>query len=155
MIKRALRAVGLVRLVKYTAAVEQQQKAELRARKLAQQVEEVRADSRGWKAKAEEAHDQLKKAQATVAESAKRAERAEKLRVQAEHRLALDEKRKGDLVALETQLEESARELALAREELMAIEVKLDILEGAANVLDGRTRTVSAQHRTPEREPTV
>jgi hypothetical protein len=77
------------------------------------------------------------------------------LRAEAEHRLAVDEKRKGDLVALETQLEESARELAFAREQLMAIEVKLDILEGAANVLDGRTRTVSAQRRTPEREPTV
>jgi hypothetical protein len=29
----------------------------------------------------------------------------------------------------------------MAREHLMAIEVKLDILEGAANVLDVRTRT--------------
>jgi hypothetical protein len=32
------------------------------------------------------------------------------------------------------------RELSMARDHLMAIEAKLDILEGAANVLDLRTR---------------
>ena len=42
---------------------------------------------------------------------------------------------------MQTQLTETERALALAREHLMAIEVKLDILEGAANVLDARTRT--------------
>ena len=30
----------------------------------------------------------------------------------------------------------------------MAVETKLDILEAAANVLDGRTRTVAARSKT-------
>jgi hypothetical protein len=33
----------------------------------------------------------------------------------------------------------------VARDHLMAIEVKLDILEGAANVLDRRTRITAPQ----------
>ena len=42
--------------------------------------------------------------------------------------------------AMQTRLAETERALAIARDQLMAIEVKLDILEGAANVLDARTR---------------
>jgi hypothetical protein len=52
----------------------------------------------------------------------------------------------GDLAAMQTRLAETERALALAREHLDAIEVKLEILEGAANVLDARTR-VAPQHR--------
>lgn len=51
-----------------------------------------------------------------------------------------------DLTAVQTRLAETERALALAREHLNAIEVKLEILEGAANVLDARTR-VAPQHR--------
>ena len=40
---------------------------------------------------------------------------------------------------------EAEQELAAARNHLMVVEVKLDILEGAANVLDARTRTAPAQ----------
>jgi chromosome segregation ATPase len=46
-----------------------------------------------------------------------------------------------DLVAMQSRLAETERALTLAREHLSAIEVKLEILEGAANVLDARTRT--------------
>ena len=46
------------------------------------------------------------------------------------------------------QLTETERALAITREQLMAIEVKLDILEGAANVLDARTR--SSIERQPD-----
>lgn len=52
----------------------------------------------------------------------------------------------GGLSAMQTRLAETERALALAREHLNAIEVKLEILEGAANVLDARTR-VAPQHR--------
>jgi chromosome segregation ATPase len=41
---------------------------------------------------------------------------------------------------LEQRVASAMRELQVARESLAAIEVKLDILEGAANVLDHRTR---------------
>ncbi len=52
----------------------------------------------------------------------------------------------GELSAMQLRLAQTERALAVAREHLNAIEVKLDILEGAANVLDARTR-VAAQHR--------
>ena len=45
-----------------------------------------------------------------------------------------------DWVAMQARLADTERTLALAREHLSAIEVKLEILEGAANVLDARTR---------------
>ena len=41
---------------------------------------------------------------------------------------------------LSVRLAEAEQALSVAREHLMAIDVKLDILEGAANVLDTRTR---------------
>jgi len=50
-----------------------------------------------------------------------------------------------ELDALQSRLEHAERELSGAREHLMVIEVKLDILEGAANVLDGRMRTAAPQ----------
>ena len=42
--------------------------------------------------------------------------------------------------ALDERLDRAERDLTAARDLLMAIEVKLDILEGAAQVLDARTR---------------
>jgi hypothetical protein len=53
--------------------------------------------------------------------------------------------RQVDLESLQARLQHAERELAGAREHLMVIEVKLDILEGAANVLDARTRTAVAR----------
>ena len=50
---------------------------------------------------------------------------------------------------MQTRLAETDRALTLGREHLNAIEVKLEILEGAANVLDARTR-VAPQHRPDE-----
>ena len=46
---------------------------------------------------------------------------------------------------LRDRLAETEHELMVARDHLMAIEVKLDILEGAANVLDRRTRITTPQ----------
>jgi chromosome segregation ATPase len=51
------------------------------------------------------------------------------------------ERQTAELTTMQGQLEQTERALVRAREHLMAIEVKLDILEGAANVLDARTRT--------------
>lgn len=54
----------------------------------------------------------------------------------------------GDLMALQARLADTERALTLARDQLNAIEVKLEILEGAANVLDARTRV--ALQRQPD-----
>jgi hypothetical protein len=55
--------------------------------------------------------------------------------------------RREEVQSLRARLAEAERELMVAREHLMAIEVKLDILEGAANVLDVRTRAAIAPQR--------
>jgi chromosome segregation ATPase len=55
------------------------------------------------------------------------------------------EHKQADVEDLRARLEHAERELSGAREHLMVIEVKLDILEGAANVLDGRMRTAAPQ----------
>ena len=52
-----------------------------------------------------------------------------------------------DIKKLRTRLADTERELMVARDHLMAIEVKLDILEGAANVLDKRTRGAAPRDR--------
>lgn len=54
-----------------------------------------------------------------------------------------------DSQSMETRVTAATHDLDIAREYLMGIEVKLDILEGAANVLDTRLRTL----RTPAIEP--
>ena len=46
--------------------------------------------------------------------------------------------------ALDERLDRAERDLTAARDLLMTIDVKLDILEGAAQVLDARTRRMLA-----------
>lgn len=149
--KRAVTSLGFVRASRYAAAVEQQKRAESRAHKLEQQLEVVRAESKGWKGKADQAHEAMREAQSGAAEARKQLQRAEKLRADAEARADRNAQRIVDVEGLQKRLTESERALAIAREQLMAIEVKLDILEGAANVLDARTRTVVTRRTTTER----
>ncbi len=80
----------------------------------------------------------IEQLQARIAQhDQKRAQIITKLRA----RLA-EERDKRRLIAadLREQLDVTARELASARDGQMLIDVKLDILEGAANALDARTR---------------
>ena len=157
MIRRALETMGLVTEGKYAVAIERLKKAEARALKLAQHVREARAETQTWKSKTAEAQDALRKAQARAAEAIQKAEakaadaqrqarRAEAIRVEAERRA----QKTIDLEGMQKELERSEHELLLAREQLMAVEVKLDILEGAANVLDTRTRGIASRRTTPE-----
>jgi hypothetical protein len=92
--------------------------------------EERKAD---WKAKAAEAMARAKALESQVHQQMKRAEKFRAVAEKLQNREAEFEKMRERLATAE-------RELAVAREHLMAVEVKLDILEGAANVLDIRTR---------------
>ncbi|HVG56313.1 MAG TPA: hypothetical protein VM846_17875 [Vicinamibacterales bacterium] len=67
--------------------------------------------------------------------------RLKEARAAAEQKASLTGRDEAEWKAMQSRLAESERALAIAREQLMAIEVKLDILEGAANVLDARTRS--------------
>ena len=147
---RLLQALGVVSASRYGAVAERLRKSEARVESLSKKLEEAAADSRTIRAKLEEAHRRLRE---TESEAARETQRLQKLKAEADRELARQKKKTVDIPALQDRLDELERELTVARGHLMAIEVKLDILEGAANVLDGRTRTVLAQ-RIPSRSST-
>lgn len=122
-----VRLMGLVRLVPAP-----------RYHSLARQFEEARRSGGNWKTRAGEALTHVKSLQGEV-------ERQSRLLKDA--RAELDKRRRAEqeAIALREQLAATESELVRAREHLMAVEVKLDILEGAANVLDSRTRTIVPQ----------
>ena len=62
------------------------------------------------------------------------------MKLDVEKKLAAAQLREELIAELQRKLAMTEHDLARARESLMAVEVKLDILEGAANVLDLRTR---------------
>lgn len=105
---------------------------------LAQQADEVRRSGNNWKTRAGDALAQVK---ALEGEAERQAKLLEDARSQLDKRQRAEE----ESIKLRHQLAATQTELVRAREQLMAIEVKLDILEGAANVLDSRTRPVVPQ----------
>ena len=141
MLTRLLAAAGLVRAARYAAAAEQLRKVEARAARAGQAVDEARAEIRDWKAKAGEAEKHLKDAER---DAARQSTRADKIKAELGAQLEIERGRLAEFQAMRTRLVDAERDIAVARDHLMAVEVKLDILEGAANVLDARTRTVLA-----------
>jgi chromosome segregation ATPase len=117
---RLLAAVGLVPATRYES--------------LRRATDELAATAHGWKAKARQSKERLARLSGTVKDQTRE---IENLRLQV-----------ADLQALHERLAVAERDLAAARELLMAVEVKLDILEGAANVLDTRTRSVVSRQRS-------
>jgi chromosome segregation ATPase len=152
-----LEALGLVTLRRHQLAIKQMRDAEARTKKLEQRVNEVQADSKAQlerqthesraqsKALKTELADAAKALKVKEHELAKQAQGINKLREAVEHA----NRRRGDVQGMLKRLIEAEQELAAARNHLMVVEVKLDILEGAANVLDARTRTAPAQPGAP------
>jgi hypothetical protein len=100
----------------------------------AQVIADAKAGSLAWKTKASTAMERVKSLEGEV-----------KRQAQVIHTLTRSSdksrQRQSDLEQLlRVRLAEAEQALNVAREHLMAIDVKLDILEGAANVLDTRTR---------------
>ena len=132
----------------YDRVAERLRKSESRLASASAEVEQLRADARGWKAKAEDAHARLKTATDDAARLAKEFEQATSdLQRQSQRQDAAMQKDAGryarrvaGVEALQERLVAAERELAAARDQLMAVETKMDILEAAANVLDVRTR---------------
>jgi chromosome segregation ATPase len=141
-IRRLLNMLGLVTAGRHAIVVRQLREAEASAKRSSKLLQEVREESRGWKLKADEALKQVKAAQA---ELARQTSRVEKLTAELSRAGEKAAARQSDLETLQKRVVDAERDLGVAREHLMAIEVKLDILEGAANILDERTRIVVAQ----------
>lgn len=121
---RFLAVLGLVPARRYAA--------------LSRQLDEVNHHARDWKKRANELTTRVARLEAEVRERERLLEAC---------RTAAEQEQATDFTAMQARLIDTERDLALAREHLMAIEVKLDILEGAANVLDARTR-MAAQRQS-------
>jgi len=142
--------VGLVTTATYDRLADRLRKTESRLAKADRELEQLRADARTWKAKAEDAHARLKSAAEEATRRTKELEHAmSELRQHIARQDAAMEKdanryarRVAAVDALHDRLVATERELVAARDELMAVETKLDILEAAANVLDVRTRAM-------------
>lgn len=103
---------------------------------------EAKAGSAAWKTKAGEALSREKGLEAEVKRQSQLIRKLtatnDKLRQQQDD---VEER-------LKVRLTEAEQALTVAREYLMAIDTKLDILEGAANVLDKRMRTVAPKEHS-------
>lgn len=130
--KAALKRLGVIGPRHYQHLLERLQKAEARHAKLVDELDRARASAKACQAKVEEAEKALRVQHADAAHQLRRVEKltAEVDRLRTESR---------------QNVETVKRDLTLAREALMAVDVKLDILEGAANVLDLRMRGVAAR----------
>ena len=137
-----LEAIGLVTLRRHQLTIKQLRDAESRTKKLEAHLNEIQAQ---LKQQVTESRAQSKAMKTEIADAAKalakQAQRIDRLREAVEHA----NRRRGDVQGMLKRLIEAEQELAAARNHLMVVEVKLDILEGAANVLDARTRTAPAQ----------
>jgi chromosome segregation ATPase len=141
-----LKAIGLVTLRRHQLTIKQLGDAESRAKKLEAHLNEIQARAKAQlKQQVTESRAQSKAMKTEIADAAKalakQAQRIDRLREAVEHA----NRRRGDVQGMLKRLIEAEQELAAARNHLMVVEVKLDILEGAANVLDARTRTAPAQ----------
>jgi hypothetical protein len=123
LLLKLLAAFGLVPASRYHA--------------LARQAEQLRTSARSWKATAAQTQDRVRALEQDLHRQSRLVKEA--------RAVAKGSHSEGDVAKLRQQLADTERELMLAREHLMAIEVKLDILEGAANVLDVRTRAAIRQ----------
>jgi chromosome segregation ATPase len=162
------RLLGLlpVRSSRVRIAAEQLRKCEARVDELKASLEKARAASQEWKAKADDAEERLAAGRSETAQQAKQIERMQAQAARTEEQQAreleqlrarvadLTEKKSRDAADLRAHLASTERDLAMAREHLMLIDTKLDILEGAANVLDNRTRSILGARQTPNPEVT-
>jgi len=148
-----------VRASRMRIASEQLGKCHARVAELKASLEKARAASQEWKAKAHDADQrvaqQAKLIERIQAQAARAAEQQARELAQLRTRISgLTEKRARDVADLRAHLATAERDLAMARDHLMTIDVKLDILEGAANVLDNRTRAILSARTAPDSEVT-
>jgi chromosome segregation ATPase len=153
---RLLNMLGLVTAGRYRVVAGQLRDAESRLKKLTKILETSRSEIKAWKGKTNDAAHRVKALERDAAQREQRAEREQRaIQEQMNKRdrevthlqaqIGRLRKTNDEIDALLARLAEAERELSVAREHLMAVDVKLDILEGAANVLDTRTRSVITQ----------
>ena len=139
--KDALRRLGIVGPRHYLHLLERLRKTEERAEKLAQDASDAQKALRDAKEESERHAHRVEKLKADI--DRLKADFERKYDEDRRGLAQMDQKRATAVDGFADRLASAERELADARDVLMAIDVKLAILEGAANVLDARTRTGS------------
>ena len=142
---RVLRAAGLERSGKASDLRAALERSEHRLTDLKHLVEQTRSESQTWKAKLHEAtahHEGQRQSEREhyKERTAKLEERARKAATRLAER---DAARQEKLNELREKVLAADRSVRIGRDHLMAIEVKLDVIEGAVNVLDRRFRTIT------------
>jgi chromosome segregation ATPase len=152
IVARVVHRLGFVRIARYDAIAQQRNKAEKRSTELAHRVEELRASLREWRGRAEGLSALSRRDRESLRQLQKDAVRGQKeLERRCEHLgkvQAENARLRASITALEQRVVAAEEALVAAREMLMLVEVKLDILEGAATVLDRRSRQALAPPKT-------
>jgi chromosome segregation ATPase len=141
---RALRAAGLERAGRTPELREALARAEQRMVELKRLVAQTHAEAQTWKTKLHEAsthHEQQRLADRATYE-ARVAKLEDRTRRGAERLEQRDAARQEKLNDLREKVVAADRSIRIGRDHLMAIEVKLDVVEGAVNVLDRRFRMI-------------
>ncbi len=146
-IRQALSGVGLAPAGQLQRLAEESRRMSEKMKSFEDRIAKLRADAETWKQRHDDISAKLREWKETAARAAADAER---LRAGAEHAKARagEWKARAEALTVEKQdlrarLEEAQRAAAAAREYLMATEAKLDLIEAAIQVLDGRTREVA------------
>jgi chromosome segregation ATPase len=140
-IRKVLAGFGLATAAQLAHAQAQARQA---ADKAEQRLAKLRADADGWKQRQEEAARSAAELRKTAARADTAAERAardlERANARTEEWKGRAETLTAEMRELRQRLEETRRVTTVARQHLMATEVKLDLIEAAIQVLDARTR---------------
>ena len=141
---KALAAAGLVPAASLHHAQARARQASDRTARLEDRVAKLHADVKTWKDRQQEsaaaAAEWKKTAARADGATAKVAQEAARARAQADEWKSHAETLTARVRELREKLGEARRVATGAREHLMATEVKLDLVEAAIHVLDGRTR---------------
>ncbi|MDA1183138.1 MAG: hypothetical protein O2930_00665 [Acidobacteria bacterium] len=147
-IKRLLAAVHLAPASQVQHVTDQARRATVKVSELEARLAKLRADVETWKSHHEASARtaaEWKQAAATANAKAERsAAHATRTEASAEEWKARAVGLKEQLRSLRERLDHANQATALAREHLMATEVKLDLVEAAIQVLDTRTRKTTA-----------
>jgi len=143
-VKTLLARVGLAPAGQITALTAQVRQADKRVHEIDERLATLRADVESWKQRYETSTAsaaEWKQAAATATAKAERAATAaDRAEAQVEEWKARAEKLTSQVGALRDKLQQASHATTMAKEHLMATEVKLDLIEAAIQVLDARSR---------------
>lgn len=156
-IKGLLAAIGLAPARQVNHANTHVREAEAKIHALQDRLATMRADLEHWKQRYEEKSTAVADLRHAVAQAEAKAERAAAATARAEAQTDEWKTRATALAAelqqIRLQIKEATRTSTSARDQLMAMELKLDLLEAAVNVLDTRTREAAVSRPAAAPDP--